>query len=330
MSYNPTTGEWIEDGVGVAPSTTSDNEPTVGVDVNLPTIDPTATTETTTAAYQNVGTNILGLQEAEGTKGVGYVPPDTTGYGVKPGEGYLTPESTVAGQLDRLLAKDSPYIKRARAGAAEVAQSRGVLSSTMAAAAGEGAAIERALPIASQDAKTVATLQAAQQMGEINQTQAQIEGFVSGALQNQKYGLINQTQALEKSFNALISGADAEAGVALQELKSKWDFALADSVKRLEFSLQEDLNSQQFSQQTAENVRAQSIDLIKNNQIAIENLLKDPDMLALGTESMNNMINNMINMTTTSIQFAYSAASLDVDQYVLDALDIYEESTVFG
>lgn len=61
---------------------------------------------------------------------------------------------TVAGQMDSLLKSGSPYMERARAGAMETANSRGLLNSSIAASAGEKAAIESALPIAQADAGT--------------------------------------------------------------------------------------------------------------------------------------------------------------------------------
>lgn len=64
---------------------------------------------------------------------------------------------TAAGQLDSLLADDSTYLQRARAGATQTANSRGLLNSSMAAGAGEAAAIDAALPIAAHDADTFST-----------------------------------------------------------------------------------------------------------------------------------------------------------------------------
>lgn len=61
---------------------------------------------------------------------------------------------TVAGQMDTLLSAGSPYITRARTSAAQYANRRGLLNSSIAAGAGEAAAIDAALPIASQDAAT--------------------------------------------------------------------------------------------------------------------------------------------------------------------------------
>lgn len=69
-------------------------------------------------------------------------------------QGQWVPEDdSVATRLNTLTASSNPYIKQARAGALQGANRRGLLNSSMAAGAGEGAAIAAALPIASQDAQ---------------------------------------------------------------------------------------------------------------------------------------------------------------------------------
>lgn len=65
-----------------------------------------------------------------------------------------TSQSLVSGQLERLLSKDSPYLSMARTRASQLANSRGLLNSSIAATAGEAAAIDASLPIAQQDATT--------------------------------------------------------------------------------------------------------------------------------------------------------------------------------
>lgn len=67
--------------------------------------------------------------------------------------GSVTPDATVEGRLSGLLSQNNPYIDRARTEAAQLANRRGMLNTSMAAGAAEGAAIDRALPIAQQDAK---------------------------------------------------------------------------------------------------------------------------------------------------------------------------------
>lgn len=73
---------------------------------------------------------------------------------VKPVTRSVTSQETVAGQMGGLLSQDNPYIKRARASALDYANSRGLANSSIAAGAGEAAAIDAALPIAQQDAGT--------------------------------------------------------------------------------------------------------------------------------------------------------------------------------
>jgi len=78
------------------------------------------------------------------------IPPaaNPTSYSVDPST------QTVAGQMEGLLAAGSPYIDRARYSAAVTANARGLLNTSIAAGAGEAAAIDAALPMAQQDAQT--------------------------------------------------------------------------------------------------------------------------------------------------------------------------------
>lgn len=68
--------------------------------------------------------------------------------------GAVTDDMTVEKRLNRLLSSDSPLLQQARAKAMQTANSRGLLNSSLAAGAGEEAAISQALPIATTDANT--------------------------------------------------------------------------------------------------------------------------------------------------------------------------------
>lgn len=71
--------------------------------------------------------------------------------------GVWTPEDdSVTGKLNALTATDSPLMQQARTGAASYANKRGLLNSSIAAGAGEDAAIRAALPVASQEASQAA------------------------------------------------------------------------------------------------------------------------------------------------------------------------------
>jgi len=62
-------------------------------------------------------------------------------------------ESTVEGRLSGLLSQNNPYIERARLEGKQYANKAGMLNTSMGAGASMGAAIDRALPIAQQDAR---------------------------------------------------------------------------------------------------------------------------------------------------------------------------------
>ncbi len=83
----------------------------------------------------------------------------------------------VGKQLTGLLGKSSPYLTAARTGAMKTANSRGLLNSSIAAGAGENAAIKSALPIASQNADQISqqNLQAGQFGHEAKQLGTQLQ-----------------------------------------------------------------------------------------------------------------------------------------------------------
>ena len=63
-------------------------------------------------------------------------------------------EKTAAGLLDQILSKDSPLMQRAATQGRQAANSRGLLNSSMAAGAAQGAMIDRASPLAMQDSRS--------------------------------------------------------------------------------------------------------------------------------------------------------------------------------
>lgn len=80
----------------------------------------------------------------------------------------VDPNSTVEGRMTGLLSQNSDYMKLAQTGAKQQANASGLLNSSMAAGAGQVAAIQSAMPIAQQDASTYAN---AGQFNAQNRTQ---------------------------------------------------------------------------------------------------------------------------------------------------------------
>ena len=131
----------------------------------------------------------------------------------------VNPETeSVAGQLNTILAKGSPLIDVARSGAMETANSRGLLNSSIAAGAGEKAAIETALPIAQQDAATYSQAagvnQAASNTGKL---------FNAGSVNTSN---LNQAQAGNTSLQTTQAGQiqsnlSAQAGRIQSDLSAQ-------------------------------------------------------------------------------------------------------------
>lgn len=109
----------------------------------------------------------------------------TTPSTYTPTLGTVSDKETVAGHVNDLLSADNPIMQTARSQAAQAANSRGLLNSSMAVQAGEQAAINSALPIATQDAATfhdtsVRNQQAQNEAGQFNAgaaNQLQLQGL---------------------------------------------------------------------------------------------------------------------------------------------------------
>jgi hypothetical protein len=114
---------------------------------------------------------------------------------------------TVAGQFDALTQKGSPLMTLARTNAAQQANSRGLLNSSMAIGAGEMAAYQAALPIAQQDASTYFQQGRDNQQHQNNanlynhQAETQNRQFNAGQL-NQTSQFNAQTGTQNNQFNA--------------------------------------------------------------------------------------------------------------------------------
>lgn len=113
--------------------------------------------------------------------------------------GY-TPEMT-SDRLTKMLSSDNPYMKQARTAGTQVAAQRGLLNSSMAAGASQGAAIQAAAPIAQQDT------------ADINRSR--------------EYGASTLNQAnmtsMEAQVREQLAQFDQERAVQLQDLKSRYE-----------------------------------------------------------------------------------------------------------
>lgn len=135
------------------------------------------------------------------------------------GSFYTPPsqENTVASNLEGLLSSGSSYLESARANAAQTANQRGLLNSTMAATAGEQAAIQSALPIAQQDAQFGQQKELAAQQGDIQERLYQTQGDISERLAQAGYQHEQVMKDIDMSWNQI--DLDARMQVEYDRMK---------------------------------------------------------------------------------------------------------------
>jgi len=149
------------------------------------------------------------------------------------------PTDTVQGQITGIIDANSPLMQQAARRANEAANARGLLNSSIAVGAGQEAVMDRALPIATQDANTYTNTRLANQ----NSTNAGLQ--FSAAAENQA----SQTNAtlgtdtsqknaaaannlqltnMDQAFKSAIANTDAQNKVVLQQLGDQTKVGLAN------------------------------------------------------------------------------------------------------
>lgn len=251
-----------------------------------------------------------------------YISPTTTT--LKSASEYATPSTSVASQLNTLLGSDSEYMKQAAAKSKLTANELGMLSSDRYVGAAQGAAIREALPIATADAATATKFAQQQQIGETQLAATKMEGEVSGALKTQEYGIQNQLKKTQATIDTILAAGTTKSNMELAGLNVQLNTASQEALKNLDTKLSTGLLAEEYSQKTKENTRAQAVSQIENTMISIENTLKNPDILQLGSAAMAKMINNQIALMKGGIELTYNLAGLNIDSYVSDLLDSFE------
>jgi hypothetical protein len=154
-------------------------------------------------------------------------------------------DNTVQGRVEGMLTEGSKYLDSARQNAKEYSAGRGMLNTSIAATAGERAAIESAAPIASADAQIINTQELANQqaentlVGQTNQAdlnsqlgdqelsrqlqaaeyQTQLGEFASESNNQRQEELMNLESALKERLAAL----QQDYAVDLETIKSNFD-----------------------------------------------------------------------------------------------------------
>lgn len=177
-------------------------------------------------------------------------------------------QSTVKGQMEGLLSEGSRYLDIARQNSAQQANKRGLLNSTMAAGAGERAAIEAAMPIATQDASTYnnqsLTNQGAvnterqynagndQQMALANmQSRNQADQFTAGQeQQNSQFNAASQNDASQ--FTAQQQNAMEQANMQSENQAGQFNAQAEMQASEFNAAQANEMLQQQWSQESAQ------------------------------------------------------------------------------
>lgn len=131
----------------------------------------------------------------------------TTGY--DPALGTVQSNETAAGQLLDITKQDSPLMQRARAEANDYSASRGLRNSTIAAGATEAALVDRALPVAQQDA-AANRAQALENQSVMNRAR-EFSAAAENTAQLQDAALQTQTSQFNANLGTQVSLANAQA-----------------------------------------------------------------------------------------------------------------------
>lgn len=151
----------------------------------------TANTGIVSGAMQTAG-NMTGGGMTGGTQYATSAPADGQVSQFQAATRTIDPaKQTVAGQVDSILASDSPLMQRARTMATQQMAQRGLVNSSMAVGAGQAAMVDRATPIAAQDANTY------NQVASDNMAASNQAGMFNAGEQN-RFGL----QKSDQNFSA--------------------------------------------------------------------------------------------------------------------------------
>lgn len=253
-------------------------------------------------------------------------------------------EETTSGQLSTILDGDSPIMQRARTIAAQQANSRGLLNSSMAAEAGTAAMIDRAVPIANADANVydnrarfnadagnTASGLGASIRSQMEQQKSQQE-FTAGqsdldraqqtSLQQMQTDAQRQLQESQQQFQGTESSLDRqqqtniqqmqadaqrqlqESQQAFQEIQSQLDRDQQINLTNLQASLQDAMNAKNLPQTFAANLSI-------NMQNAMANILANSD---LKPDAKKAAISNLIDATNAQIAWASSFYSTPIPE----------------
>jgi len=232
---------------------------------------------------------------------------------------YVTPESTVSGQLESLLKTDHPLAKQGQARALEGMNTKGLASSTMSIGAEQGAREREMLKIATPDAQSNSALQQAKLKSDLYSKTIVEEANVSNFLEKEKAGYQSTLQKEEAGHKSNLQKEQGVIDLARQKDQQASDMdRLAfdrDTQTQLETmreSFDKSLTEMKLSGDMYNLALSAGGQVIQNTETLISEMLSDPTLLdANDPQALTNAINSVVSNGAASLKFLGAAAGAE-------------------
>jgi len=290
----------------MTPINTTPTTPTTAAPAQ--TADPTAITPSTAATSTPTTT---------ATGAASNYAPTQTGQAT---QWNVSDDQTVQGQLDKILNGNSPIIQQARSQAMQTANDRGLLNSSMAATAGESAAISNALPIATSDSQTMAkaagynadeanqfavkNADIANTAGQFNATQNQNASFTNAAAENTNQQFNAQQKQQNEQFNAGATNTINQANAQNQIQNAQFNVSEANKLQ---------LSNIEAQYKELMQTSASASDIYKQTMSAIQSISASTDMDANAKQVATD---NQLALLKNALQVTGAISNIDIGSLV--------------
>lgn len=228
----------------------------------------------------------------------------------------VTPDQTVEGRVNNILNPNNPIIQQARSRAAAAANDRGLLNSSMAIGAGESAAYDAAIPIASADAQTTAKAagynadmsnQFAVHNVDSTNTASQFNAGAQNTLTGQKLAADTQIKTAQISADTqrTIAALDSTTRSSLAQLDAQTKTNLAN----LDSSTRTQLATIDADYHTLMQSNASAADLYRQVTQNITNISASKDMDAAAKQQA---VNNQIQLLQNGMRINGAISNLNL------------------
>ena len=206
------------------------------------------------------------------------------------------PTETTQGQVESILSKDSPLMQRARALAKQGMAQRGLVNSSMSQGAGVASMIDRATPIAAQDAQTFSqaaseNMNALNQSGQFNATEINRFGLQKG-----QQDFASGENALDRANQQSMQGAQLAAQRDLAAMQQQFQATQAQLDRDNQFKITEFQNNLQ----NANVSKSFATDVARGTLATINGIQADPN---LTPDAKKAAVQNVIDTGNSTMQW---------------------------